>query len=198
MWPSVLTLVMTFTLNFFKVKYSVCYTCISGKIVWLPWNKKQTYQLNVRNQIWPSMFWFGSWPWIFKAKFLTCCIWGDMVRLLQNVKQIQQFGGQTHSLWASPGLINFWSDTTEFQRFLIIQTLSMHLQTNRWLDKAKISRTNLLWAFPSLIDFWSCSTEFWLFPGLWLITNGWTDRWISFLAFGDKPLIWLRSNLVGK
>ena len=40
-WPSI-----------FKVKYGICY--ISAKIVQLPRNKKQTYQLISRPQLWPS------------------------------------------------------------------------------------------------------------------------------------------------
>ena len=35
-----------------KVKHQICY--LSAKIVWLPRNKKQTYQWNSRPQMWPS------------------------------------------------------------------------------------------------------------------------------------------------
>ena len=55
----------------FKVKYGICY--ISAKMVRLPQNKKQTYQLNSRPQMWPmgltlamTMNFQGQmWSWPF-------------------------------------------------------------------------------------------------------------------------------------
>ena len=151
--------------------------------------------MNVRNQIWPSIFLFGSWPW-------------PWIYLRNNDLIAAKCKTNVAVCWANSSWYNeppqawltFGHAPLNFGGFLATDhSSSFHaLQTNCWLDKAQISQANLLWAFSSLIDFWSCSTEFRLFPGLWLITNGWTDGWISFHAFGDKPLIWLRSNLVGK
>ena len=41
------------------------------KVVQLPQNQKQTYQLNSRPQMWP---WPWPWPWIFKVKNEICYI----------------------------------------------------------------------------------------------------------------------------
>ena len=55
-WPMELTVAMTLTFLswpwawIFRVKYGLCY--ISAKIVWLPQNKKQTYRLNTKPQMW--------------------------------------------------------------------------------------------------------------------------------------------------
>ena len=55
-WPMELTLAMTLTFLswpsawIFRVKYGLCY--ISAKIFWLPQNKKQTYRLNTKPQMW--------------------------------------------------------------------------------------------------------------------------------------------------
>ena len=38
----------------FEVKYGICYIISQPKVVWLPWNEKQTYWLNFRPQMWPS------------------------------------------------------------------------------------------------------------------------------------------------
>ena len=65
-WPQMiplgLTLAMTLTWIFFKVKYVICY--ISAKMVWLSWNEKQTYRLNSRPQMWP-------WPLKVRCEDLT-------------------------------------------------------------------------------------------------------------------------------
>ena len=42
------------------------------KMVWLPRNKKQTYRLNSKPQMWPSDLTLAvtlTWPWIFKVKY---------------------------------------------------------------------------------------------------------------------------------
>ena len=45
------------------------------KMVRLPRNEKQTYRLNSRAQMWPSVWpWPWPWPWIFKVKYRICYI----------------------------------------------------------------------------------------------------------------------------
>ena len=40
------------------------------KTAWLPRNKKQTYWLNSRPQMWPWVWpWPWPWPWVFKVKY---------------------------------------------------------------------------------------------------------------------------------
>ena len=44
-------------------------------MIWLPWNKKQTYQLNSRPLMWPSdLMLVMTLTWIFKVKFRICYI----------------------------------------------------------------------------------------------------------------------------
>ena len=65
----------------FKVKYQIGYT--SAKNVWLPWNKKQTYRLISRPQMWPSSlslamtltsnFQGQIWNWLYLCQKLSDC-----------------------------------------------------------------------------------------------------------------------------
>ena len=76
------------------------------------------------------------------------------------------------SLWYSPGLINFQACAIEFPPFLdpsLVKGFPMHLQTNHWLNWAKIWWANSLQASPGLINFWTNSHEFPPFLGLWLV-----------------------------
>ena len=75
-----------------------------------------------------------------------------------------------HSLWYSPGMINFlfiflW--ISAFSWPLIYQAVSAHLQTNLCSDWVKIWWANLLWASSGLINFWSCSASTLDSPWLW-------------------------------
>ena len=44
------------------------------RMVRLPRNKKQTYWLNSRPQVWPSVSWLCPWPWAFKVKYEICYV----------------------------------------------------------------------------------------------------------------------------
>ena len=85
----------------FKVSYGICY--ILAKMVRLPWNKKQTYGLNSRPQMWP----LG----LTLAMTLTSKVQGQIGNLL--------YLGQK------------WSDCLETKSKHIDQTLG--LKCDRWV-----------------------------------------------------------------
>ena len=93
MWPSGLTLAMTLTLNFHKVKYRICYISAKTDQIASKWKANTSIELQASNvtngfeldhnldlwilkvkcdlDLWPHRW---PWPWIFMVKFWNSCV----------------------------------------------------------------------------------------------------------------------------
>ena len=77
-----------------------------------------------------------------------------------------------------------------FSCYIVWPLANLWSSFHAFADKAQIWWANSLWASPDLINFWTGSTEFFFC----FLASDWLS---SFLAFADKLLIRLGTNLVG-